>query len=95
MDTSSVERRASPLGLGPRGLLPNLYDLIVFVIIAAVFVALAHGARQMSASMILRPPRFGRAFSDHGKLLLDDTSGSMLGLCPLCSLRANRPAELI
>jgi NitT/TauT family transport system permease protein len=39
---------ASPLGLGQPGLLPNLFDVIVFIIIAAVFVALAHGAREMS-----------------------------------------------
>jgi NitT/TauT family transport system permease protein len=39
---------ASPLGLGQRGLLPNLFDIIVFVIIAAAFVALAHGAREMN-----------------------------------------------
>jgi NitT/TauT family transport system permease protein len=51
MDSGSTERRASPLGLGPRGLLPNLYDLILFILIAATFVALAHGARQMSASL--------------------------------------------
>jgi NitT/TauT family transport system permease protein len=38
---------ASPLGLGQYGLFPNLFDIIVFVIIAAVFVALAHGAREM------------------------------------------------
>jgi NitT/TauT family transport system permease protein len=39
---------ASPLGLGQPGLLPNLFDVIVFVIIAAAFVALAHGAREMN-----------------------------------------------
>src|SRR5258708_6406427 len=39
---------ASPLGLGQRGLLPNLFDIIVFIIIAAIFVALAHGAREMN-----------------------------------------------
>ncbi len=39
---------ASPLGLGQRGLLPNLFDLVVFVIIAAAFVAIAHGAREMN-----------------------------------------------
>src|SRR3974377_2144320 len=39
---------AAPLGLGRRGLLPNVFDIIVFVIIAAAFVALAHGAREMS-----------------------------------------------
>jgi NitT/TauT family transport system permease protein len=39
---------SSPLGLGQRGLLPNVFDIIVFVIIAAVFVALAHGARELN-----------------------------------------------
>jgi NitT/TauT family transport system permease protein len=39
---------AVPLGLGQRGLLPNLFDIIVFVIIAAAFVALAHGAGEMN-----------------------------------------------
>src|SRR5215813_3063671 len=39
---------AAPLGLGQRGLLPNLFDVIVFVIIAAAFVVLAHGAREMN-----------------------------------------------
>ena len=37
-----------PLGLGQRGLWPNLFDVIVFIIIAAAFVALAHGAREMN-----------------------------------------------
>ena len=39
---------AAPLGLGQRGLLPNLFDVIVFVIIAAALVVLAHGAREMN-----------------------------------------------
>src|SRR5215472_4299645 len=39
---------AAPLGLGQGGLLPNLFDVIVFVIIAAAFVVLAHGAREMN-----------------------------------------------
>src|SRR5262249_21323920 len=39
---------AAPLGLGHRGLLPNLFDVIVFVIIAAALVVLAHGAREMN-----------------------------------------------
>src|SRR5499433_1540171 len=39
---------AAPLGLGQRGLLPNLFDVIVFVVIAAAFVVLAHGAREMN-----------------------------------------------
>jgi NitT/TauT family transport system permease protein len=38
----------SPLGLGQRGLVPNLFDVIVFVIIAAAFVAIAHGAREIN-----------------------------------------------
>src|SRR5579871_4359667 len=38
---------ASPLGLGQHGFFPNLFDIIVFVVIAGVFVALAHGAREM------------------------------------------------
>jgi NitT/TauT family transport system permease protein len=42
---------AVPLGLGQRGLLPNLFDVIVFVIIAAAFVLLAHGAREMNAPL--------------------------------------------
>jgi NitT/TauT family transport system permease protein len=36
-----------PLGLGQRDLLPNLFDLIVFIIIAGAFVLLAHGVREM------------------------------------------------
>jgi len=43
--------RTWPLGLGPRDLLPNVYDLIVFIIIGAGFVALAHGAREMGAPL--------------------------------------------
>jgi NitT/TauT family transport system permease protein len=39
---------ASPLGLGQRGLLPNLFDIVVFIIIAAVLVAFAHAAREMN-----------------------------------------------
>jgi NitT/TauT family transport system permease protein len=39
--------RASPLGLGRRGLLPNLYDCIVFIVIAAAFVLIAHAVREM------------------------------------------------
>jgi NitT/TauT family transport system permease protein len=40
--------RASPLGVGQHGLVPNVFDIIVFVIIAAVFVALAHSAGQLN-----------------------------------------------
>jgi len=39
---------ASPLGLGQHGLLPNIFDIVVFVIIAAAFVALAHVAHEMN-----------------------------------------------
>jgi NitT/TauT family transport system permease protein len=43
--------RSLPLGLGRRGLLPNLYDVIIFVLIAAAFVAVAHGIREMEAPL--------------------------------------------
>ena len=43
--------RSHPLGLGRRGLLPNLYDLIVFILIAAAFVAAAYGIREMEAPL--------------------------------------------
>jgi NitT/TauT family transport system permease protein len=43
--------RASPLGIRPRALLPNFYDIVVFITIGAVFVALAHGAREMDAPL--------------------------------------------
>jgi NitT/TauT family transport system permease protein len=38
-----------PLGLGGEGLLPNLYDLAIFVLVAGAFVLIAHGAREMTA----------------------------------------------
>ena len=38
-----------PLGLGPSGLVPNLYDVAIFILIAAALVGLAHGAREMAA----------------------------------------------
>jgi NitT/TauT family transport system permease protein len=44
-------QRTTPLGLGRLGLLPNLYDLVIFFLIGAVFVALAHGARQMDVPL--------------------------------------------
>ncbi len=47
--TDSV--RAAPLGIRARGLLPNLYDIVAFVVIAGVFVALAHAAREMGAPL--------------------------------------------
>ena len=46
---------AEPLGLGGEGLLPNLYDLAIFVLIAGVFVLIAHGAHEMTASTGTRP----------------------------------------
>ena len=53
MDSRSLARTAgtSSLALGPRGLLPNIYDVVVFIVIAGVFVALAHGAREMQAPL--------------------------------------------
>jgi NitT/TauT family transport system permease protein len=42
---------AVPLGLGPRGLLPNIYDVVIFVLMAGAFVLLAHGAREMGAPL--------------------------------------------
>jgi len=51
LSSSNQSDRTSPLGLGPRGLLPNLYDLVIFVLIAAGFVLLAHGAREMGAPL--------------------------------------------
>ncbi|HEY2870941.1 MAG TPA: ABC transporter permease subunit, partial [Reyranella sp.] len=38
-----------PLGLAGAGLSPNLYDLAIFILIAAAFAILAHGARQIAA----------------------------------------------
>src|ERR1700726_3818878 len=43
--------RWSPLGLGPRGLLPNVYDGIVFVLVFGLFIAVAHGANEMKAPL--------------------------------------------
>jgi NitT/TauT family transport system permease protein len=47
LSTASKTDRAPPLGLGPRGLLPNLYDVVIFILIAGAFVLLAHSAREM------------------------------------------------
>ena len=49
MNTGPAENRhrPSPLGLGRRGVLPNLYDGIVLVVIAAAFVLIAHAVREM------------------------------------------------
>ena len=51
LSSASQSDRTPPLGLGPRGLLPNLYDVVIFVLIAAGFVLLAHGAREMGAPL--------------------------------------------
>src|SRR5689334_11856778 len=53
MSTPSAEAkdRASPLGLGPRGIVPNLYDCALFVIIAAGLVLIVHAAREMGAPL--------------------------------------------
>src|SRR5262249_57472735 len=50
MSTEPAENRdrVSPLGLGRRGFLPNLYDCIIFVVIAAAFVLVAHAAREIA-----------------------------------------------
>jgi NitT/TauT family transport system permease protein len=48
---ASQAERAYPLGLRPRGLLPNFYDLVVFMLIGGVFVALAHGAHEMESPL--------------------------------------------
>jgi NitT/TauT family transport system permease protein len=41
--------RAPLLGLGGAGLRPNIYDLAIFILIAALFALAAHGARQIAA----------------------------------------------
>src|ERR1700685_4413907 len=47
--------RSSPLGLrlalAPRGLVPNVYDAVVFILLAAAFVAVSHGAHEMGAPL--------------------------------------------
>ena len=41
--------RGPPLGLGGEGFRPNFYDVAIFILIAGVFVVLAHGAREWTA----------------------------------------------
>ncbi|MBS0518529.1 MAG: ABC transporter permease subunit [Proteobacteria bacterium] len=41
--------RTPLLGLGGAGLRPNVYDFAIFILIAAAFVAMAYGAREISA----------------------------------------------
>ncbi len=47
MQATGTRDRASPLGLGRRGLLPNLYDCVIFVLIVAGLVLVTHAAREM------------------------------------------------
>ena len=50
--------RVVPLGLGGEGLLPNLYDLVaIFILVAGVFVLIAHGAHEMGAPLALESRR--------------------------------------
>ena len=43
--------RVLPVGIGRLGLIPNGYDLIVFILIGGMFVAVGRGAHEMSASL--------------------------------------------
>jgi NitT/TauT family transport system permease protein len=52
LSTAGRADRATPLGLGPRGFIPNLYDVVVFILIAGGFVLLAHGVREMGAPLV-------------------------------------------
>jgi NitT/TauT family transport system permease protein len=47
IEPAEKQDRASPLGLGRRGLLPNFYDCVVFIVIAAAFVLVTHALREM------------------------------------------------
>ena len=49
--TTDTSHRLRPLGLGPRGLLPNFYDVVIFILIAGGLVLLAHGAHEMGAPL--------------------------------------------
>ena len=46
---SDQPKRSPPLGLGGEGFRPNFYDFAIFILIAGVFVVLAHGAREWAA----------------------------------------------
>jgi NitT/TauT family transport system permease protein len=37
--------------MGPRGLIPNIYDATVFILLAGALVAVGHGAREMGAPL--------------------------------------------
>jgi NitT/TauT family transport system permease protein len=43
--------RLSPLGIGRHELVPNIYDIVVFILIAGAFVLIAHGAHEMHGSL--------------------------------------------
>src|SRR5215469_969233 len=47
VEAANPQDRASPLGLGRRGLLPNLYDCVIFIAIVAAFVLVTHAAREI------------------------------------------------
>src|ERR1700759_442659 len=47
IEPAEKPNRGPPLGPRRRGLLPNLYDCIIFIVIAAAFVLVAHAAREM------------------------------------------------
>src|SRR5215469_558932 len=47
VEAANPQDRASPLGLGRRGLLPNLYDCVIFVAIVAAFVLVIHAAQEI------------------------------------------------
>ena len=49
--TAAGAARISPLGLGLHRLVPNFYDVIVFIMIGGAFAAIGHGAHEMSASL--------------------------------------------
>jgi hypothetical protein len=73
MQAAGKSDRASPLGLGRRSLIPNLYDCAIFVLVASAFVLLAHGVQQMGqplARLDLAPvtldPDIGRKTSTGG-----------------------------
>jgi NitT/TauT family transport system permease protein len=43
--------RAEPLAVGGWSLVPNAYDIVVFILVAGAFVAIAHGAREMGSPL--------------------------------------------
>src|SRR5579862_6633368 len=47
LEPVATRDRSPPLGLGRRGFAPNFYDAVIFVVIAAAFVLVAHAAREM------------------------------------------------